>query len=91
MILTWTRHGLNDLVRLHSFLHPVNAQAAAKTIQSLSRAAERLVEHPRLGEKLPQYAPREVRHLIVSHYEIRYEIMSSHLYILRLWHTREHR
>ena len=91
MILTWTRHGLNDLVRLHDFLHRVNTQAAAKTVQSLSRTAERLVEHPRLGEKLLQYAPREVRYLIVGHYEIRYEIVSSHIYILRLWHTRERR
>ena len=90
-MLTWTRRGLDDLVRLHNFLHPVNTQAAAKTIQLLTKAAQKLVEHPRLGEKLPQYAPREVRHLIVGHYEIRYEIASAKIYILRLWHTRERR
>ncbi len=91
MILTWTHKGLNDLVRLHDFLHPVNVQAAAKTIQLLTKAAEKLIAHPRLGEKLSQYAPREVRHLIVGHYEIRYEIAASKIYILRLWHTRERR
>ena len=90
MILTWTRHGLSDLVRLHEFLYSVNAQAAAKTIQVLTQAAERLLEHPRLGEKLSQYEPREVRHLIVGQYEMRYEIVVPNIHILRLWHTREH-
>ena len=91
MILRWTQHGLNDLVRLHTFLQPVNLQAATKIIQALTDAVARLLEHPRLGEKISQYEPREVRYLIVGHYEMRYEIVASTIYILRLWHTREYR
>lgn len=91
MILTWTQHGLSDLVCLHDFLHPVNSQAAGEIIQAISHVAEKLLIHACMGEKLTQYEPREVRYLIVGHYEMRYEIVTSTIYILRLWHTREYR
>nr|WP_310633606.1 type II toxin-antitoxin system RelE/ParE family toxin [Paraburkholderia sp.] len=32
-----------------------------------------------------------MRRLLVGHYEMRYEIQQSTIYILRLWHTREDR
>ena len=91
MALKWTSKALSDLVRLHEFLAPVDPQAAARTVQSLTAALTRLPNHPRIGEKLEQYEPREVRRIIVGHYEVRYEIASATIYILRLWHTREDR
>lgn len=91
MELKWTSKALSDLVRLHAFLEPVNRKAAAKVIRSLSAVPVRLVEHPRLGEKLEEFAPREVRRIFVGNYEVRYEIRGSVIYILRLWHTREDR
>jgi plasmid stabilization system protein ParE len=91
MELKWTSKALSDLVRLHEFLTPVNRQAAARTVQSLTAAPARLLEHPHIGEKLEEFEPREVRRILVGRYEIRYEIRESTLYVLRLWHTREHR
>ena len=91
MKLQWTQHGLSDLVRLHEFLAPVNPAAAAKVVQTLTAAAGKLPRNPRIGEKLEQYDPREVRRLIVGRYEMRYEIQSQDIYILRIWHTREDR
>jgi len=91
MELKWTNKALSDLVRLHEFLAPVNPQAAARTVQSLTAAPARLLEHPRLGEKLEEFEPREVRRLLIGHYEMRYEIQGSTIYMLRLWHTREDR
>lgn len=87
----WTSKALSDLVCLHDFLAPIDSQAAARTVQTLTGALGRLLEHPRIGEKLEQYEPREVRRIIVGHYEVRYEIALSTIYILRLWHTREDR
>jgi plasmid stabilization system protein ParE len=60
-------------------------------VRSLTAAALRLLEHPRIGEKLEEFEPREVRRIVVGHYEMRYEIQESTLYVLRLWHTREDR
>lgn len=55
-----------------------------------SRTATLMVK-PRIGEKLEEFEPREVRRILVGHYEIRYEIQASTIYMLRLWHTREDR
>lgn len=82
---------MSDLVRLHDFLAPVNSQAAARAVQSLTAASARLLEHPRMGEKLEEFEPREVRRFLVGHYEMRYEIQKSTIFVLRLWHTREDR
>ena len=91
MELKWTSKALADLARLHDFLAPVNAQAAARTVQSLAAAPARLLEHPRVGERLEEFEPREVRRILVGRYEMRYEILESTIYVLRLWHTREDR
>lgn len=91
MQLKWTTKALSDLARLHAFLEPVNRQAATRTVQSLTAAPARLLEHPRIGEKLEEFEPRDVRRILVGHYEMRYEIRESVVYVLRLWHTREDR
>ncbi|MCF6290397.1 MAG: type II toxin-antitoxin system RelE/ParE family toxin [Desulfobacterales bacterium] len=91
MKLQWTSRALADLVRLYDFLATVNQQAAARTVQSLTKAPVRLLEQPRLGTKLEEFEPREVRRILVGRYEMRYEIQESVIYVLRIWHTREDR
>ena len=91
MELKWTSKALSDLTRLYEFLASVNQPAAAKAIQKLTEAPIILLSNPRIGEQFFEFAPREVRRLLVGHYEIRYEIQGSFIYILRLWHTRENR
>jgi plasmid stabilization system protein ParE len=91
MELKWTNKALSDLVRLHEFLAPVNQDAAARIVQSIVAAPATLVTNPRIGEKLEEFEPREVRRLLVGHYEMRYEIKGATVYVLRLWHTRESR
>jgi plasmid stabilization system protein ParE len=87
----WTSKGLSDLARLHEFLFIVNQRAAANVVQNLTAAAADLPKHPRIGEQLQHYEPREVRRLLVGDYEMRYEIEDAMIYIVRIWHTREHR
>ena len=58
---------------------------------SITDAPRPLLENPRIGEKLEEFAPREVRRIIVGPYEIRYEVTNEMIYVLRLWHTREDR
>lgn len=87
----WTSKSASDIVRLYEFLAPVNKSAAVKIIQSISKAPDVLVSHPRLGEKIEGFEPREVRRILVGDYEIRYEVQGDNIYILRVWHTREYR
>jgi plasmid stabilization system protein ParE len=91
MPLKWTSKALADLVRLHEFLVSLNPKAAAQVIQSFTKTAARLMQNPRLGIQLQEFNPREVRRIIVAKYEMRYEISQDTIYILRVWHTREHR
>lgn len=91
MKIQWTRQASLDVVRLHDHLRPVAPDAAARIVQQLSRAPDRLLEHPRIGEKLTTYEGREVRRIIVGDYELRYEIVEATIFILRLWHGRENR
>lgn len=91
MELKWTSKALSDLARLYEFLTPANREDATRTVQSLTAVPTSLLASPRIGEKLEEFGPREVRRILVSHYEMRYEIQESTLYVLRLWHTREDR
>jgi plasmid stabilization system protein ParE len=91
MELKWTSKALSDLARLYDFLAPTNKRAAARAVQALTKAPTILIANPRVGEQLFEFEPREVRRLLVGHYEMRYEIQGSIIYMLRLWHTREDR
>ena len=91
MRVQWTSKALSDLVRLHEFLAAVNKPAAARVVKSLTAAPAGLAANPRIGEKLEEFKPSEVRRILVGHYEMRYEIVESTIYVLRLWHTREER
>jgi plasmid stabilization system protein ParE len=91
MRIEWTGKAASDLVRLHGHLHTVAPRAAARVARQLAHAPDRLLDHPRIGEKLEAYQPREVRRIVVGSYELRYEIADATIFILRLWHCRENR
>ncbi|WP_042958568.1 type II toxin-antitoxin system RelE/ParE family toxin [Erwinia tasmaniensis] len=91
MEFKWTSKALSDISRLYEFLASVNQPAAARTVQQLTTAPTTLLSNPRIGERLEEFAPRDVRRIHVGHYEMRYEIVESTIYMLRLWHTREDR
>jgi plasmid stabilization system protein ParE len=91
MELKWTSKGLSDLARLYDFLVPVNPAVTARVVQSLTAGPSGLRGNPRIGERLEEFDPREVRRILVGNYEIRYEIQDNTIYILRIWHTREER
>ncbi len=91
MELYWTSKALSDLARLHEFLTTVDRDAAGRVVQSLASASAKLSANPRIGERLEEFAPREVRRILVGQYEIRYEIQEATIYVLRLWYTRESR
>ena len=91
MRIQWTSKALTDLLRLHEFLARRNKPAAALVMRSLAVAPDRLKDQPRIGERLEEFEPREVRRIVVGHYELRYEVQRSSVVVLRLWHTRESR
>ena len=91
MALHWTSKGQSDLVRLYEFLRPINPEAAVRVVRQLVAGAKRIPSHPRLGARLSEFAPREVRRVRVGDYEIRYEVTDTEIFVLRIFHTREDR
>ena len=91
MEIKWTSKALSDVNRLFEFLAPVNRPAAIRTVLSLTSAPVKIIDQPRIGERLDEFEAREVRRILVGHYEMRYELSQDTLYILRIWHTRERR
>lgn len=91
MRISWTNKALSDLARLYEFLVLVNHAAATRIAQNLAGSPNHLINNPRIGERLEEFNPREVRKILIQSYEMRYEIQDSNIYILRLWHTRENR
>ena len=64
-----------------------------KTLETLffTIAERRQGGQARRGEKLEEFDPREVRRLLIGHYEMRYEIQSATNFVRRISHTREDR
>lgn len=91
MALRWTTSARSDLVRLHEFLEPINRRAAAQAVRQLVAGAKRIPARPRLGQRLREFAPREVRRILIGDYEIRYELTVRDVFVLRIFHTREDR
>lgn len=91
MALRWTTSARADLLRLYEFLEPVNPDAAAQAVRLLVAGAKRIPARPRLGQRLREFAPREVRRILISDYEIRYELAGRDVFVLRIFHTREER
>lgn len=91
MVLRWTTSAERDLVRLHAFLATINPRAAAQVVQQLVAGAEQLINYPQLGIRLEEFAPRDVRRIIIGDYELRYELTDEEIYVLRLWHDHEDR
>lgn len=89
--IIWSRSAQIDLVRLHDFLADANPLAAARLIDQLTVAPERLRDHPRLGRAVEDFSERDVRRLIVGNYELRYEHRDDVILVLRVWHAREDR
>jgi plasmid stabilization system protein ParE len=89
--LRWTLAAYADLRRIHEFLEPVNPSAAARAVRLVVARVRRIPTQPRLGERLPGFADREVRRVLVRGYEIRYEVSGANLIVLRIFHAREDR
>ena len=91
MALRWTKQAHGDLVLIREFLAPVNPVAAARVVQAIVARIKRIPAQPRLGQTLAEFSPREVRRLLVGDYEIRYELRTQDIFILRVFQAREDR
>ncbi len=91
MALRWTTNASRDLVRLHAFLESVDPRVAAQAVKKIISGVKHIARHTRIGVRMAEFAPREVRQLFIGDYEIRYEVSEEVLVVLRIWHVHEDR
>ena len=89
--VVWTPEARRDLNRLGRFLAELSPAAAQRAVALARVRAGQLAAHPRIGERVPGFEPREVRRLSAGNYELRYELNAESAAILRVFHTREGR
>ena len=90
MRLIFSRAAVHDLVRLREFIAKHNPDTAQRVSQRLRGAIKGLVNNPQIGRPLPDL-PGEIRELIFGKYVVRYEVRTTTLYVLRIWHGKEDR
>jgi len=89
MRLLFTQSAQRDLLRLREFIAEKNPAAAGRISQRLLKVIGRLADQPRMGVTIEEFP--DTRDLIVGDYIIRYLVIADDIYILRIWHGREHR
>lgn len=91
MELDWSPEAFDDLDRLYAFLVPKSRSAADRALALILDAPNRLIDLPRMGERVPAFTDTEVRRIFVGQYELRYQLDVGVIRVLRIFHTREDR
>ena len=91
MRIIWSSAGWADVERLYLFLAEKDLDAADAVVDRLANAPDTLLDFPRLGPRLSQFDPREVRELRVGRHLMRYELAEDRIFVLRFFHRREDR
>jgi plasmid stabilization system protein ParE len=91
MRIIWSSSGWEDVERLYAFLAEYDVAAANAVFDQLIRAPERLLQFPRIGQRLSEFETSEVRELRIGKYVLRYQLLESDIMVLRFFHSRENR
>jgi plasmid stabilization system protein ParE len=90
VIIRWSTEARDDVDRLADFVAAHDPVRASEIEIELSHAPKRLVQFPRRGSRLSEFA-REVREFRIGRYLLRYELTPSGIHVLRFFHGREQR
>ena len=90
MKLIYAPESIEDLERLREFIAEKNPAAAERISRELLKGIQNLKQFPHLGVEVPKAPdPRRVRDLVVDRYVVRYLVMDTAIYVLRIWHHKE--
>ena len=91
MTIRWSQEARDDVDRLADFAAAYDPLLANDVEYELNRAPKKLLQFRRLGMRLSEFDPRDVRELRVGRYLLRYELIGSEIRVLRYFHAREDR
>jgi plasmid stabilization system protein ParE len=92
LTLKWSKHALDDMLRLHQFLAPKNPGAATRAIATIRAGVSLLAAHPEIGRPVEEM-PSEFREWLIefgqSAYVALYHYDGREIVILAVRHGRE--
>ena len=88
--LHWTRRALRRLDEIGSFIAAENPASAAKVVNRIVAAAERLADHPNSGRAGRLNGTRELV-LADIPYIVPYRILGDRVEIITVFHAAQHR
>lgn len=91
MRIVWSPEAWADIDRLHAFLAEHDLDAADTVFDRLANSPTNLLTFPRLGPRISEFDPREIREYRVGNYLLRYEVAGTDIVVLRFFHAREDR
>jgi plasmid stabilization system protein ParE len=92
--IVWTETFEEDVLERIAFLYrQTNDYPGAVSLFSemIADIRGKLEHFPNLGNRLEQFEARNVRRLLISRYEVRYEITGQEIVVLNIFHTLEER
>jgi plasmid stabilization system protein ParE len=88
MNIRWTEQAYGDLHGIREHISQDDPRAASSFTKALAVSAEKLVDFPLLGRKLPETDREDIRELLFGEYRIIYRVDAGEIWILTVIHGR---
>ena len=85
--IIWTHFALDDLKQIHDFISKDSKTYADKVVDQIVERTGQLEKLPLSGRSVPEFQKEILRELIFGRYRIIYKIFSSHIAIIRIYHS----
>jgi toxin ParE1/3/4 len=86
MRLEWTEPAVESLQTIKDYIAKDNEFYAARFVRRIVAAAERLVDFPNLGRRVPEADRDDIREIFFQAYRIIYRLMADRVQILAVVH-----
>jgi toxin ParE1/3/4 len=86
MKIVWTEPAVEDLRELHAYIARDSEMYASGFVERIVLAAERLVDHPKVGRVVPETNDENVRELLFQRYRIIYRVTKDYVEMLAVIH-----
>lgn len=85
--MIWSPLALERVADIAIWIAQQQPTAAARTVEELFGAAERLVQFPQSGRQVPEFERPNLREIVHRQYRIVYRIATDHIAILTVRHS----
>ena len=86
MRIRWSRRARLDLRNIREFIAKDSSSDAKQFVEKIITAPEKLIDHLKLGRKVPEAEQDHIRELLFRNYRIIYLIRSDYIYIVTVVH-----